>query len=80
MAANAYDSPTHVAGAPTVVPPEGPPGEEEYDEEEEPARVGSGLAILITVLILLALGLGVGRSTGCSAPTHRSKPWPCQTS
>jgi serine/threonine-protein kinase len=58
MAANAYDSPTHVAGAPTVVPPEGPPGEEEYDEEEEPGKSRVGLAILITVLILLALGLG----------------------
>jgi len=58
MAANAYDSPTHVAGAPTVVPPEGPPGEEEYDEEEEPRKSRVGLAILIGALIVAALALG----------------------
>jgi eukaryotic-like serine/threonine-protein kinase len=58
MAANAYDSPTHVAGAPTFVPPEGPPGEEEYDEEEEPRKSRVGLAILIGALIVAALALG----------------------
>jgi eukaryotic-like serine/threonine-protein kinase len=55
MAANAYDTPTHVAGPPTVLPPEVP--EEEY-EEEEPQKSRVGLAILIGVLIVLALGLG----------------------
>jgi eukaryotic-like serine/threonine-protein kinase len=56
MAANAYDTPTRVAGPPTVVPPE-EPGEEEY-EEEEPRKNRVGLAILIGALIVLALGLG----------------------
>jgi eukaryotic-like serine/threonine-protein kinase len=55
MAANAYDTPTHVAGPPTIVPPEAP--EEEY-EEEEPQKSRVGLAILIGGLIVLALGLG----------------------
>jgi eukaryotic-like serine/threonine-protein kinase len=55
MAANAYDTPTHVAGPPTVLPPETP--EEEY-EEEEPQKRRVGLAILIGALIVLALGLG----------------------
>jgi serine/threonine-protein kinase len=55
MAANAYDTPTHVAGPPTVLPPEAP--EEEY-EEEEPQKRRVGLAILIGALIVLALGLG----------------------
>jgi serine/threonine-protein kinase len=55
MAANAYDTPTHVAGPPTVVPPEAP--EEEY-EEEEPQKSRVGLAILIGALIVAALGLG----------------------
>jgi eukaryotic-like serine/threonine-protein kinase len=55
MAANAYDTPTHVAGPPTFVPPEAL--EEEY-EEEEPQKSRVGLAILIGVLIVLALGLG----------------------
>src|SRR4249919_517861 len=55
MAANAYDTPTHVAGPPTVLPPEAP--EQEY-EEEEPQKSRVGLAILIGALILLALGLG----------------------
>jgi beta-lactam-binding protein with PASTA domain len=55
MAANAYDTPTHVAGPPTVLPPEAP--EEEY-EEEEPQKSRVGLAILIGALIVLALGLG----------------------
>ena len=56
MAASAYDTPTQVAGPPTVVPPE-ELGEEEY-EEEEPRKNRVGLAILIRVLIVLALGLG----------------------
>jgi serine/threonine-protein kinase len=56
MAANAYDTPTRVAGPPTVVPPE-ELGEEEY-EEEEPRKRRVGLAILIGALIILALGLG----------------------
>jgi eukaryotic-like serine/threonine-protein kinase len=56
MAANAYDTPTHVAGPPTVVPPEAPV--EEYEEEEEPQKSRVGLAILIGTLIVLALGLG----------------------
>jgi eukaryotic-like serine/threonine-protein kinase len=56
MAAHAYDTPTHVAGPGTVVPPE-ELGEEEY-EEEEPRRSRVGLAILIGALIVLALGLG----------------------
>jgi eukaryotic-like serine/threonine-protein kinase len=55
MAANAYDTPTHVAAPPTIVPPEAP--EEEY-EEEEPQKSRVGLAILIGGLIVLALGLG----------------------
>jgi eukaryotic-like serine/threonine-protein kinase len=55
MAANAYDTPTHVAGPPTVLPPEAP--EQEY-EEEEPQKSRVGLAILIGALIVLALGLG----------------------
>ena len=55
MAANAYDTPTHVAGPPTVVPPEAP--EEEY-EEEEPQKSRVALAILIGALIVAALGLG----------------------
>jgi eukaryotic-like serine/threonine-protein kinase len=56
IAANAYDTPTRVAGPPTVVPPE-ELGEEEY-EEEEPRKNRVGLAILIGALIVLALGLG----------------------
>jgi serine/threonine-protein kinase len=56
MAANAYDTPTRVAGPPTVVPPE-EVGEEEY-EEEEPPKKRVGMAILIGALIVLALGLG----------------------
>jgi eukaryotic-like serine/threonine-protein kinase len=56
MAANAYDTPTHVAGPPTVVPPE-ELQEEDY-EEEEPRKSRVGLAILISALIVLALGLG----------------------
>ncbi|HEY6683835.1 MAG TPA: PASTA domain-containing protein, partial [Propionibacteriaceae bacterium] len=56
MAAHAYDTPTHVAGPGTVVPPE-ELGEEEY-EEEEPRKSRVGLAILIGALIVLALGLG----------------------
>ena len=56
MAANAYDTPTRVAGPPTVAPPE-ELGEEEY-EEEEPRKRRVGLAILIGALIVLALGLG----------------------
>jgi eukaryotic-like serine/threonine-protein kinase len=55
MAANAYDTPTHVAGPPTVLPPEAL--EEEY-EEEEPQKSRVGLAILIAALIVLVLGLG----------------------
>jgi serine/threonine-protein kinase len=55
MVANAYDTPTHVAGPPTIIPPEAP--EEEY-EEEEPQKSRVGLAILIGGLIVLALGLG----------------------
>jgi serine/threonine-protein kinase len=55
MAANAYDTPTHVAGPPTVLPPEAP--EEEY-EEEEPQKSRVALAILIGALIVAALGLG----------------------
>ena len=55
MAANAYDTPTHVAGPPTVVPPEAPV--EEF-EEEEPQKRRVGLAILIGALIVAALGLG----------------------
>jgi eukaryotic-like serine/threonine-protein kinase len=55
VAANAYDTPTHVAGPPTVVPPEAP--EEEY-EEEEPQKSRVALAILIGALIVAALGLG----------------------
>jgi eukaryotic-like serine/threonine-protein kinase len=55
MAANAYDTPTHVAGPPTIVPPEAP---EEELEEEEPQKSRVGLAILIGALIVLALGLG----------------------
>jgi eukaryotic-like serine/threonine-protein kinase len=57
MAANAYDTPTHVAGPPTVLPPE-EVEEGEYEEEEEPQKSRVGLAILITALIVLALGLG----------------------
>lgn len=56
MAANAYDTPTRVAGPPTIVPPE-EVGEEEY-EEEEPRKNRVGMAILIGALIVLALGLG----------------------
>jgi eukaryotic-like serine/threonine-protein kinase len=55
MAANAYDTPTHVAGPPTVLPPE--ELEEDY-EEEEPQKSRVGLAILIAALIVLVLGLG----------------------
>jgi eukaryotic-like serine/threonine-protein kinase len=55
MAANAFDTPTHVAGPPTVLPPEAL--EEEY-EEEEPQKSRVGLAILIAALIVLVLGLG----------------------
>jgi eukaryotic-like serine/threonine-protein kinase len=57
MAADAYDTPTHVAGPPTVLPPE-EVEEGEYQEEEEPQKSRVGLAILITALIVLALGLG----------------------
>jgi beta-lactam-binding protein with PASTA domain len=57
MAAAAYDTPTHVAGPPTVLPPQ-EVEEEEYQEEEEPQKSRVGLAILITALIVLALGLG----------------------
>jgi len=56
MAANAYDTPTHVAGPPTVLPPEDL--EEAEYEEEEPQKSRVGLAILIAALIVLALGLG----------------------
>jgi beta-lactam-binding protein with PASTA domain/tRNA A-37 threonylcarbamoyl transferase component Bud32 len=56
MAANAYDTPTHVAGPPTILPPE--PVEEGEYEEEEPQKSRVGLAILIAALIVLALGLG----------------------
>ncbi|HTF41505.1 MAG TPA: Stk1 family PASTA domain-containing Ser/Thr kinase [Propionibacteriaceae bacterium] len=56
MAANAYDTPTHVAGPPTVLPPEDL--EEGEYEEEEPQKSRVGLAILIAALIVLALGLG----------------------
>ena len=56
IAANAYDTPTHVAGPPTVVPPD--ELEEQEYEEEEPHKSRVGLAILISVLIVLALGLG----------------------
>jgi eukaryotic-like serine/threonine-protein kinase len=56
MAANAYDTPTHVAGPPTVLPPE--EVEEGEYEEEEPQKSRVGLAILIAALIVLALGLG----------------------
>jgi beta-lactam-binding protein with PASTA domain/tRNA A-37 threonylcarbamoyl transferase component Bud32 len=58
MAANAYDTPTHVAGPTTVVPPPAGPEGEEYEEEEEPQKSRVGLAILIGALIVLALGLG----------------------
>jgi eukaryotic-like serine/threonine-protein kinase len=57
VAANALDTPTHVAGPPTVLPPQDVE-EEEYQEEEEPQKSRVGLAILITALIVLALGLG----------------------
>ncbi|HMI34555.1 MAG TPA: Stk1 family PASTA domain-containing Ser/Thr kinase [Propionibacteriaceae bacterium] len=56
MAANAFDTPTHVAGPPTILPPE--PVEEGEYEEEEPQKSRVGLAILIAALIVLALGLG----------------------
>ena len=56
MAANAYDTPTNVAGPPTVLPPEDL--EEGEYEEEEPQKSRVGLAILIAALIVLALGLG----------------------
>jgi eukaryotic-like serine/threonine-protein kinase len=56
MAADAYDTPTHVAGPPTILPPE--PVEEVESEEEEPQKSRVGLAILIAALIVLALGLG----------------------
>jgi beta-lactam-binding protein with PASTA domain/tRNA A-37 threonylcarbamoyl transferase component Bud32 len=56
MAANAYDTPTHVAGPPTILPPE--ELEEGEYEEEEPQKSRVGLAILIGALIVLALGLG----------------------
>jgi eukaryotic-like serine/threonine-protein kinase len=56
MAANAYDTPTHVAGPPTILPPE--PVEEGEYEEEEPQKSRVGLAILIAALIVLALGVG----------------------
>ena len=56
VAANALDTPTHVAGPPTVLPPQ--EVEEEYPEDEEPQKRRVGLAILITALIVLALGLG----------------------
>ena len=56
MAANAYDTPTDVAGPPTVLPPEDP--EEGEYEEEEPQKSRVGLAIRIAALIVLALGLG----------------------
>jgi beta-lactam-binding protein with PASTA domain/tRNA A-37 threonylcarbamoyl transferase component Bud32 len=56
IAADAYDTPTRVAGPPTVVPPE--ELEEEEYEEEEPRKSRVGLAILIGALIVLALGLG----------------------
>jgi serine/threonine-protein kinase len=58
MAANAYDSPTHVAGPTTVVPPPVGPEGEEYEEEEEPQKSRVGLAILIGALIVLVLGVG----------------------
>jgi eukaryotic-like serine/threonine-protein kinase len=57
MAANAFDGPTRVAGPPTVVPPEGAEGAEDY-EDEEPQKSRVGLAILIGALIVLVLGLG----------------------
>jgi eukaryotic-like serine/threonine-protein kinase len=57
MAANAYDTPTHVAGPPTVVPPE-ELEEEGYEEEEEPQKSRVGLAVLIGALIVVTLGLG----------------------
>jgi serine/threonine-protein kinase len=57
VAANAYDDPTRVVGPPTIAPPEGPIGEDEY-EEEEPEKSRVGLAILIGALIVVALGLG----------------------
>jgi eukaryotic-like serine/threonine-protein kinase len=56
MAAAAYDTPTHVAGPPTVLPPQ--EVEEAEYEEEEPQKSRVGLAILIAALIVLALGLG----------------------
>jgi eukaryotic-like serine/threonine-protein kinase len=56
MAANAYDTPTNVAGPPTVLPTEDI--EEGEYEEEEPQKSRVGLAILIAALIVLALGLG----------------------
>jgi eukaryotic-like serine/threonine-protein kinase len=56
MAADAYDTPTHVAGPPTVLPPA--EVEEAKYEEEEPQKSRVGLAILIAALIVLALGLG----------------------
>jgi eukaryotic-like serine/threonine-protein kinase len=56
MAANAYDTPTHVAGPPTILPPE--PVEEAEYQEEEPQKSRVGLAILIGALIVLVLGLG----------------------
>jgi eukaryotic-like serine/threonine-protein kinase len=56
MAANAYDTPTHVAGPPTILPREDV--EEGEYEEEEPQKSRVGLAILIGALIVLALGLG----------------------
>ena len=58
MAANAYDTPTHVAGPPTVVPPEAPV--EEYEEEEEPQKSRVGLAILIGTLIVRRWAWRVG--------------------
>src|SRR5512133_1011838 len=58
MAANAFDSPTHVAGSTTVVPPPVGPEGEEYEEEEEPQKSRVGLAILIGALIVLVLGVG----------------------
>jgi serine/threonine-protein kinase len=56
MVANAYDTPTHVAGPPTVLPPD--EVEEGEYEEEEPQKSRVGLAILIAALVVLALGLG----------------------
>src|SRR5215207_4416596 len=56
MAANAFDTPTHVAGPPTILPPEDV--EEGEYQEEEPQKSRVGLAILIGALIVLVLGLG----------------------